>query len=125
MHIRLAIPAFALVSISAISAAPASLSRGEVTEHGTSWGLTSQQLVATEAWIRGHKPDCFAGLGSPPNPALLVHLIRSDGSDVTLGLYAQPGYSAVVETHIGKSLCHYKASEAEVASLRRAIARPE
>jgi hypothetical protein len=126
MDIRLAIPALALVSLSALSAnASAPLSRGEVTDQAATWILTSQQLVAAEAWIHGHKLDCLAGLGSPPNPVVRVHLFRSDGSDVTLGFYAQPGYSAVVETHVGKKLCHYKGSEAEVASLRRAIARPE
>jgi hypothetical protein len=126
MDIRLAVPALAVVSLSALSAdAPAPLSRGEVTDQLATWTLTSQQLVTAEAWIRGHKLDCLAGLGSPPNPAIRVHLFRSDGSDVTLGFYSQPGYSAVVETRVGNNLCHYKGSEAEVASLRSAIARPE
>jgi hypothetical protein len=126
MNLGFAIPALALASLSAQSAnAPAPLSRGEVTDQVATWTLTSQQLAAAEAWIQGHRLNCLAGLGSPPNPAVRVHLFRSDGSDMTLGFYAQPGYSAVVETHVGKKLCHYKGSEAEVASLRRAIDRPQ
>lgn len=124
MDVRFVVVAIAFVPIAAMSAvSSASLIRGDAADQVGSWVLTSQQLAYAETWIQGHKLDCLAGLGSPPTPAVRVHLVRSDGSDVSLGLYSKPRYSTAVETRVGKNLCHYRGSEAEVASLRRAIGR--
>lgn len=124
MIMRILACAISVVPLAAMSAdRPGSLVRGEAADSGGSWALTAQQLASADSWIQSHRLNCLAGLGSPPAPNIRVRLYRSDGSDLSLGFYSQPGYSAVVETRVGKNLCHFKGSETEVASLRAALSR--
>ena len=124
MSIRLLVVAAAIVPVVAMSSEQAAkVVQGFASDSGGQWTLNSQQLAYTEAWTKGRDLNCLAGAGSPPTPAIHLHLVRSDGSELELGLYGQPGYAKVVETHRGKNLCHFQGSEADVAALREAVSR--
>jgi hypothetical protein len=125
MKIRLTLSAVVLLPVAAISGEQvAKLVQGDASDSSGQWTLTSQQLAYTESWVRDRSLNCLAGAGSPPAPAIHLHLVRSDGTKLELGLYSQPGYAKVVETHVGSNLCHYQGSEADVAALRDSIGRP-
>ena len=126
MNIRFAAGAAVLLPIAAISGEQAAtLVRGDGSGAGGQWTLTAQQAAYTETWIKGRSLNCLAGTASPPAPSIHLHLVRSDGSGLELGLYSQAGYANVVETRVGKNLCHYQGSEAEVAALRAAVSQPK
>jgi hypothetical protein len=108
-----------LVSHAGEGAAP--FVRGEGVNQAGHWKLTAQQLAVASTWLQGRKPNCTAGLGSPPVPSAIVQLVSVDGSSVYLGFYRQPGYAGVVETHIDKNVCHFQGGAAEVLAFRRAI----
>ena len=126
MAIRFIVGTAILVPAAAMSGQQTeSLIRGDASSAEGRWALTSQQVAYTETWLKGRSLNCLAGLGSPPTPSVYLHFIRSDGSELTLGIYSQPGYAKVVETHVGKKLCHYQGSESDVADLRSALDRPK
>ena len=126
MNVRFAVTAAVLMPVAAVSGEKAPhLMQGDGSDPGGQWTLTSQQLAYTETWIKGRTLNCLAGSGSPPAPEIHLHLLRSDGSKLELGLYRQPGYATVVETRVGKNLCHYQGSKSDVAALRGAVSRPK
>src|SRR5262245_20730630 len=105
MKIRLLLSAIALAPLVSFSKASApALSEGRGSTKAGEWVLTAQQLAAVNSWVHGRKPNCLAGLGSPPTPSTYLHLVRSDGSKLDLGFYEQLGWAGAVETRVGKNL---------------------
>jgi hypothetical protein len=116
-----ALPFVSLAPVTKEEAAP--FVEGQGSAQAEHWVLAPQQLAVADTWLRGRKLDCLAGLGSPPNPSVHVHLVRSDGSKLDLGFYSQRGYASAVETRVGKILCHYPGTETEVAEFRGALGK--
>jgi hypothetical protein len=124
MNIRFVLGAAVILPVAAICGEwVTKLVQGDGSDPDGQWKLTPQQIVYTENWIKGRSLNCLAGAGSPPAPVIHLHLVSSDGTQLALGLYSQPGYAKVVETRIGMNLCHYQASETDVAALREAVRR--